>query len=732
MRATHTSLRAGLCASLALAALAVTAGRAQNPQRPANAPQPAAAPSRPLQPGAPGTIRSTVDLVQVDVVVNGRDGKPVKGLRQDQFSIAEDGQQQKLASFDYFDVERIETAGNAAGAAPVVVPLGGVASPEVVREQVRDRRLMVLFFDMTSLQPADLERATSAAQRFIRQQMSPADLVGVVVFGNQLQVVTDFTTDRDLLQRAVDALKSGKEAELADLAADTAAADGTSSTADTGAAFTADETEFNVFNTDRKLTALESVADLLRDIPGKKSVLQFTSGITQTGEENHTQLRATTDAANRANVSIYSVDARGLMAEAPGGDAGVAGSSGTGAYSGTAVFQQNSSRDNSRQTLMTLAEDTGGRSFFDLGDLGEAFKAVQDDTSGYYLLGYYTTNSARDGRWRTIRVRVSEVSGARVASRQGYYAPKDFGIYTTEDRERQLDEAMRSQVPLVELPVAVETAWFRLDRDQVFVPISAKLASSALQWAQKSGRREVQFDFAVQIRQAQSGRVVGTLRDTVTVRLDTERFQQIQQNALVYQGGIILSAGAYKLKFLARENESGRIGTFENDLTLPPAAPNRIQLSSLVLSSQLVAAQQTSEVQTKAFARDVRLKESPLDVAGERVIPSVTRVFTNQQTLYVLFQAYAPEKTDLARLRAGLAFFRDGQHVNQTPLVAPAQVNGATHTASFRMSLPLSAVASGRYTVQAVVVEAGGEQAGFGRSYFALRSAAAAAAPAGN
>jgi hypothetical protein len=420
------------------------------------------------------------------------------------------------------------------------------------------------------------------------------------------------------------------------------------------------------------------------------------------------------------------------MAEAPGGDASTAGASGTGAYSGAAVFQQSDARDSSRQTLMTLAEDTGGRSFFDLGDLGEAFKAVQDDTAGYYLLGYYTTNAARDGRWRGIRVRVTGLSGARVASREGYYAPKDFGVYTTEDRERQLDDAMRSQAPLVELPIAVETAWFRLDRNQIFVPISAKLASSALQWAQKSNRREVQFDFAVEIRQAQSNRVVGALRDTVTVRLDTERFQQVQQNALVYQGGIILGAGAYKLKFLARENETGRIGTFEDDLTLPAAAPNRMQLSSVVLSSQIVAVQQTAEVQTRAFARDVRLKESPLEVAGERIIPSVTRVFTNQQTLYILFQAYAPEKTDLGRLRAGLAFFRDGRHINQTPLVAPAQVNEGNHTASFRISLPLSAVASGRYTVQAVVVEAGGEQAAFGRGYFALRSAATATTPIGN
>jgi len=718
MRAAQSSRRVSRFAALALAALVAAAGQAQNPQPPANPTQAPQAP--PAQAGGPGTIRTTVDLVQVDVVVNGRDGKPIKGLRQDQFSVAEDGREQRIASFDYFDVEKIETAG-AGETAPVVVPLGGVAQTEMIRQQVRDRRMIVLFFDLTSLQPADLERATGAARRFVREQMSPADLVGVVIFGNQLHVVADFTSDRDLLDRAVDALLPGREADLAELAAATAAADGTASTPDTGAAFTADDSEFNVFNTDRKLAALESVADLLRDIPGKKSVLQFTSGITQTGEENRTQLRSTTDAANRANVSIYSVDSRGLMAEAPGGDASMAGASGTGAYSGAAVFQQSDSRDSSRQTLMTLAEDTGGRSFFDLGDLSEAFRAVQDDTAGYYLLGYYTTNAARDGRWRSIRVRVTGISGARVSFREGYYAPKNFGVYTTEDRERQLDDAMRSQAPLVELPIAVETAWFRLDRNQIFVPISAKLASGALQWAQKSNRREVQFDFAVEIRQAQSNRVVGALRDTITVRLDTERFQQVQQNALVYQGGIILVAGAYKMKFLARENETGRIGTFEDDLTLPAAAPNRIQLSSVVLSSQIVAAQQTSEVQTRAYARDARLRESPLEVAGERIIPSVTRVFTSQQTLYILFQAYAPEKTDLGRLRAGLAFFRNGRQINQTPLVAPAQANESSRTASFRISLPLSEIAAGRYTVQAVVVEAGGEQAAFGRGYFALR-----------
>src|SRR4029077_17509438 len=201
----------------------------------------------------------------------------------------------------------------------------------------------------------------------------------------------------------------------------------------------------------------------------------------------------------------------GLVAEIPGGDASAGAASGNAMYTGAAVFQQSGARQDSREALATLASDTGGRSFFDLGDLAQALHCVQSDTAGYYLVGYYSTNAQHDGRWRTLRVKIAGVPGARVRYRQGYYAPKDFGVYTTEDRERQLEEAMRSDSPVVELPVAVETAYFRLDNKRIFVPISAKLASSALQWAQKSGRRQVEFDFAAEVRDSQSGRIAGAL-----------------------------------------------------------------------------------------------------------------------------------------------------------------------------------------------------------------------------
>ena len=563
--------------------------------------------------------------------------------------------------------------------------------------------------------------------------MTPADLVGIVAFGNTLRVIANFTNDRDLLQQSVEALVPGHEAALAALADAATAANGEAAvTEDTGAAFTADDTEFNVFNTDRKLAAMEAVCEILDGIPGKKSVIQFTSGITQTGEENRSELIAATNSANRSDVSIYTVDSRGLLTATPGGDASTGASSGTAMFSGATVVSQSQSRQDSRDTLATLAGDTGGRSFFDTGDFAKIFESVQNDNSGYYLVGYYSTDSARDGNWRRVQVKVNLPGGAHLRYREGYYAAKDFGVFTTEDRERQLEDAMTSTTPEVELPVAVETAQFRVDKNQIFVPIAAKLAPSALQWAQKRGSRETAFDFAAEVRDTKTNRVVGALRDTITVKLDAERYDQVQQRALVYQGGMLLAPGTYKLKFLARDNQSGRIGTFEEPLTLAPEQVNQLQLSTVMLSSQVEEVKKTGEVKVQAAGADAKMKSSPLEVGGERIIPSVTRVFTDQQTMYVFFQAYLPPKADPASLRAGLVFFRNGERLSDTPMIPPTEFDDKTNTASFRISMPLTGLAAGRYTVQAIAVDAGTSYAGFARNYFALRLAPKPAAQAIN
>ncbi len=640
--------------------------------------------AHPAKPGQAPALRSSSDLVRIDVEVTDKSGKPMKGLRADQFVITDDGKAQTIANFYYADIEAVETAA-ADDSKPIVVPVdnSGPETPAVAAatDQLRDRRLLVLFFDLTSMQSDDLTRAHDAAAKFVKTQMTKADVVAVVTFSTKLSVLANFTNDKSVLEKAVATLVETSASDISNpLYA--AAQNGEYDVQEyTGAAFTPDETEFNVFNTDQKLAAVEGLANVLGGIPGRKSVIEFTGGITQTGEENRTQLRAATDAANRADVSIYSIDSRGLMAAPPGGDVTTNAATGTSMFTGASVFHQTDQREDSRDTLATLSTDTGGKAFFDLGDLDDAFPKIQQENGGYYLIAYNLgPDVKRDGRWRSIHVKVN-APGAHVRYRDGYYAPRDFQHLQKEDRAQQLADAVNSDNPVVELPVAVETGIFRISENQSYVPIAAKISASALEWAEKHGTQQAEFDFAVQVRAVPSGQIVAELHDTTQVKLDTARFAEINKKNLLYQGGVLLAPGNYRLKFVARENESGKIGTFEESLSVPAAQPAKMTLSSVILSSQLVAARKTAEVQTKSEGLRNKTATSPLEINGETIVPSVTRVFTQNQTLYVFFQVYFPEKAenkeryDGNSLKAGLVFFRNGLQVNATPLVSPAEVD---------------------------------------------------------
>ena len=704
--------------SLLIMALFVPAGFTQQSQptpiNPKSAPPSPAAPAR--DQSERGRIRVAVNLVLIDARVTDRNGKLIRDLKPEQFTILENDKLQKVSSVEYFDTSEYDAAPPTSRKA-LTVKLSGLKPPDEVRQELQKRRLIVLFYDLTSLQPDQLLRAVDSGQQYIKEQMSPADLVAVVTFGNQLRVLASFTNNRDALLRAIQAIRVGKDSELADLADAAPVSGEVDAPENTGSAFTPDETEFNIFNTDRKLMAVESLAQLIREIPGKKSVIHFTGGISQTGEENRSQLLATADAANRSNMSIYTVDARGLFATIPGGDASIGAAQEIALFNGSAVLKQTQMRHVSRDTLVTLALDTGGKPFFDRGDFREVYQLVEQEGTGYYLLGYYSADAKQDGRWRRVQVKVN-VPGAHVQFRQGYYADRDIQSATAQDRQQQLSDAMRSEFPRVDLPLVLSTSFFRLGDKEYFVPLDAKLDSSAVEWAEKRGKHEAQFEFAAEVRDEKSHKIVSALQDSISVSLAADRFQR---RPLLYQGGVILPPGQYRLKFLAREDATGRIGTFERDLNLSAPQPSKMELSSVLLSNQMEAARNSSEVKRSALGADWKLKASPLDTPEGRIVPNVTRVFTTEQKLIVYFQAYLPANQNDSKLRAGLVFFCNGEWFSETPLTPAADVNAKSHVASFRVELPLQKFPVGQYEVHAIAVDANGEQAAFGQNYFALR-----------
>src|SRR5580700_5829636 len=533
------------------------------------------------------TFRVQTDLVLVNVTVRDKSGNIVRGLKSEDFTIVEDNKPQKIVSFD---VENIDAVANQdlTQAKPLVSPLSqpsnasaGAADIAGSPNQFKDRRLIVLFFDLSAMEPDEIDRAVTAAEHYVDTQMAPADLVSIVSLGSALLVNQDFTGDRDLLKKQLQAFSTGSGQGFEEGTTGT-----TEGTPDTGQPFTADDTEYNIFNTDRRLEALRSVAEKLSHLDQKKSLIYFSSGMDRTGIENQSELRAATNAAVRANLAIYTMDMRGLQALVAGGEAQNASLRGTSAYSGQATINALNSNFTTQETLVTLASDTGGRAFLDSNDFGQVFKGVQQDTSTYYLLGYRSTNPARDGRYRRIAVKV-KVPGVKIDYRRGYYAPADYQHSTKEDKELQLQEELASQLPTTDLPLYLSAAYFRLEVNKFFIPISLVVPGSEIPFTRSGDRDKATLD-VIGLALDNEEHPVSRIRDTVKLALDAT--SQVRKKNVQYDTGLSLPPGKYHLKFVVRENQTGRMGSFETDLNIPDLKSQPLKMSSIILANQLQSA----------------------------------------------------------------------------------------------------------------------------------------------
>src|ERR1700680_1578962 len=268
------------------------------------------------QPAGPAPIRVSTELVLVNVVARDKKGNPVRDLKQADFTLYEDGKKQQISTFDFEDVDQLPVTAGAtvSGAAPGRLLHSTKKAPPTL--DARDRRLIVLFFDFSAMEPEQIDRSVDAAKKFVSTKMQPADLIALVSLATNMHVDCDFTDDRDKLLALLATYNSGQGQGF-----DAGATGSAEGTAETSGSFTEDDTDLNTFSADRKLLALQSLMQALGKLPQKKSIIYFSNGITQTGVDNQSALRAATAAAIKANASIYSLDVRGLQAFPPGGEA---------------------------------------------------------------------------------------------------------------------------------------------------------------------------------------------------------------------------------------------------------------------------------------------------------------------------------------------------------------------------------------------------------------------------
>ena len=638
------------------------------------------------------TLKANAELVLTNVVArDAKTGELITGLKQSDFKIYENGKEQQIDTFDFESVDMAAPLTEATVSGLAAGPSGSKAVVVAKPEELRNHRLIVMFFDLTSMQPEDLERSVDAAQAFLKAKMQPADLVALVSLGDTLNVDQDFTADKNALINEVGAYNGTEGQGFAQ-----GANSNTNQTEDT-TAYTPDESEYNDLNTDRELFALRSISQSLAKINEKKSLLYFSGGISRDGIENEASLRSAINAAVRADLAIYSVDTRGLQAVTPLGDASTGSLRGQAGFNGSALTTNMNANFDTQEVMGTLSSDTGGKAFFDSNDFAPAFAQVQKDNSAYYAIGFHSTNPARDGKYRKLTFKIDR-PGVKLEYRPGYYAPADFRHSGKEDREQELEDQLASDLPATDIAMYMDAMYFRLDENRFFMPVSLVVPGSQIPFVSGGDKDKATLDIIGSVIDA-TQRPVGRVRDTVKLNLDPAL--QASQKNIQYTTSFNLPPGKYQLKFVIRENQTGRMGSFIADVTLPDMKKAPLKLSSIVLASQ----------------REPSKKDDPLVRNGEEYVPNISHVFRQDQHMYLIYEIYDPAHAKAAEgapkeaksavdLLSSLELIQGSTKVYETPIVQARSINVDGRDAiSIELDVPLNGLKPGSYICQLNVID---------------------------
>jgi VWFA-related protein len=651
------------------------------------------------------TISVSSQLVVETVAVTDKKGKPVEGLTAKDFVVTEDGVPQTVRFFEHQELPTTSLHPVAASSERLKIydklNRTQIKAEDTGSARFKNRRLLAFYFDMTSMPPADQLRSLKAAESFLRTQMRPEDVVAILRYqGGSVDVLQDFTEDRNRLLSILETMVVGEGQGFGENSSD-------DSTSDSGASFGQDDSEFNIFNTDRQLSALQTAVDMLSRLSEKKSLLYFSSGISLNGLNNQAQLHATVNAAVRAGVSFWPIDARGLVAQAPLGDARKGSPGGAGMYTSASALAVTSNFQQSQDTLYALAADTGGKAFLDSNDLSRGIQQAQQAISSYYILGYYTSNAAKDGKFRRIKITLNNELAASLDYRQGYYAAKEFKKFTTAEKERQLEDALMLPDPITELTIAMELNYFQLNRAEYFVPVAIKIPGRELALAKRGGSEHTLIDFVGEIKDS-FGTTITNLRDSVDIKLTDATAIELAKRPIQYDGGFTLLPGKYTIKVLARDNETGRIGTYQTSFTVPNLnrETERVRISSVVLGSQRLSVPEALYNSGKDKDRMKADAVNPLVHDGQKLIPSVTRVFRKSRPMYVYLQAYEDADRTADPLTTFVTFYRAGLKAFETvPLDVGQSSNHSIQVLPIGFTVSLDQLSPGTYECQIAVLD---------------------------
>jgi len=593
-------------------------------------------------------LRVETELVQIDVVVADKKGNLVRDLRREDFELFEDGKRQPITHFaagtsvkpaTWIRAERRPTA-----------PTANDAEVAFTSTEIRAGRYIVIAVDDFHLAPENLLIAKRVLHRFINEQMVAGDETAFITTSGNIGLFQQFTTDRTILERAIDRLSvqtrtvtnsfdvpriNDYQAELIDRgdrealelaafeimrlespSAPTARGGGGASIGGGGGGSAQARAEEqarskartivaqNAHYTRSTLETLNGVIRSLRQLTGRKLLVLLSDGFFLGGNSSSQtyDIQRVIDAATRSGVVIYSIDARGLIATPPGGDASTPATFATELPGAQARIEQGAI-EAKRDGMNALARDTGGFLVINNNDLNLGLQRVLDDNEVYYVLAYEPPESRRDGRFHRIEVRIADRPELKVRTRKGYLAPTEktekiekkaekpsekqqekAAQKAKAAKEAQIRAGLGSLFPLREIPIEMSVDFIDIAGRGPTAMINAHIDASALELWQANGLRTGTLDLTAAIFD-ERGKVAQSFGERLTINLKPGSLEAAIKQGFSYLKYVSLKPGFYQTRVALREEGTARLGSAAGWVEIPDLNKKQLVLSSVFLSA---------------------------------------------------------------------------------------------------------------------------------------------------
>lgn len=678
--------------------------------------------SQPQKPGDDQPIRITAELVQLDAVVTDKKGQIVRGLTKDDFELYERGKRQQITFFEFVD------AGKRSPSAKAASPESPVPHDRLTLREVR--RIFAFVADDLTIPYQELIYVREMLTNFVDNQMQPTDLVAIVRTVGGKGLLQTFTSDKELLRRAIAALTPGlhplsafnnpefPKTEVTPQPAQEGPVIGQGGTPGfRGIDVSGEDPNINS-NFDETNKMLRSymclgtasfVVDSMGQLPGRKSLILISGGLPILSPQQGSvagnvsnSLNLLTDKASRAGVAIHTMDIRGLQAHSAmasfadtPGKSGLAAPNqdspmrlptggGFGRTTDESMFGYKNPFDQSQghQGLRALAYATGGIPVLNKNDFNAGLGRILDSSEGYYLLAYTPLDGKFDGNFRRLDLKVKG-EDLRVYNRRGYMAREDKLSSTPATKDEQLLAAIRSPLARRDVDLDAMLLYKGTASEQAAIEIHMVIDPGKLSFETADNKRQTNFDIAGFVFD-ELGKMRGGFSETVTAGLTKEQYDRIKAGGFTYTANTTLDPGIYQVRLAVRDNKTGNVGTLSRYLEVPTLAKGRLAASSMFIGA--VPANNTK--------------------AANAAPISASRTLSRKQDLrYAVLIYNARLKDAKPQVRTQLVISQNGQIIFKEPEETLAVVSNNASQLVKIGQLGLSSVKPGRYNLSLIVTD---------------------------